>query len=195
MSSLDTSLSNEAALGRRVKALRKKSQLTLQQTSAITGVAISTLSKIENGQMSPTLDVILKLSNGLQTDINDLLTDKAATPPTGRKSIVRRGEGVVHQTDQHIYELRHTDLKQRRMHTAIVTLKARTTENFPQALNIRGEEFVYVLSGSVRVYLEHYEPVDLETGDSLYFDSPMGQAGISTSKKPAQVLWVYYEDK
>ena len=53
-----------------------------------------------------------------------------------------------------------------------------------------GEEFLIVLEGSIRLYTEFYEPIDLEVGDSAYYDSGMGHACVSVSEEDAVILWV-----
>ncbi|NIR32702.1 MAG: helix-turn-helix transcriptional regulator, partial [Gammaproteobacteria bacterium] len=59
---MDQSLAN---LGPRIKALRQERGLTLQQVSDRCGVSVSTLSKIENGQGSGTVNTMLKVARGL----------------------------------------------------------------------------------------------------------------------------------
>ncbi|HBJ28965.1 cupin domain-containing protein, partial [Cobetia sp.] len=53
-----------------------------------------------------------------------------------------------------------------------------------------GEEFLMVLAGSILLYSEFYEPLPLGEGDSIYFDSDMGHALVSTSEEDAIVLSV-----
>ena len=47
-----------------------------------------------------------------------------------------------------------------------------------------------MLEGTVELYTEFYEPIELETGDSVYYDSGMGHAVISVSEADALILWV-----
>lgn len=54
----------------------------------------------------------------------------------------------------------------------------------------QGEEFLLVLKGSIAFYSEFYEPIALDEGDCIYYDSGMGHACISVSKDDAQILWV-----
>ncbi|WP_232059101.1 cupin domain-containing protein [Kineobactrum salinum] len=53
-----------------------------------------------------------------------------------------------------------------------------------------GEEFMFVLEGSVRFYTDCYEAADLDEGDGIYLDSAMRHACISTSENDARVLWI-----
>ena len=53
-----------------------------------------------------------------------------------------------------------------------------------------GEEFLYVLTGAVRLYTEFYEPVEMKRGDSAYYDAAMGHNVVSVSQDDATILWV-----
>jgi Predicted transcriptional regulators len=59
-------------LGQRVRELRKERDWTLEQAARQAGLARSTLSKIENGQMSPTYDALRKLAVGLDISVPQL---------------------------------------------------------------------------------------------------------------------------
>ena len=59
-------------LGIRVRELRKAKGWTLEQASVQAGLARSTLSKIENGQMSPTYDALKKLAQGMAISVPQL---------------------------------------------------------------------------------------------------------------------------
>ena len=61
-------------LGARVRELRKARNWTLEQAANQAGLARSTLSKIENGQMSPTYDALKKLAVGLEISVPQLFT-------------------------------------------------------------------------------------------------------------------------
>jgi len=60
-------------------------------------------------------------------------------------------------------------------------VRARHFEDFPEWIRHDGEEFLYVLSGSILFYTEFYEPVRLNAGDTAYYDCTMGHALVSLS--------------
>ncbi len=70
-----------AAFGAMVQSLRRAQKLTLKQVSEASGLALSTISKIENSNLSPTYDVMLKLAAGLDTDIVSILDGASAQVP------------------------------------------------------------------------------------------------------------------
>lgn len=178
-------------LGERVRALRLGQNLTLEEASKLTGLARSTLSKIENEQISPTFSVVNKLVTGLGVNLPQLFTEPSnSAQPSGRRDITRRGEGRPHPTATYEHELLATDLSQKKMVPFTTRVRARAFEDFPEWIRHDGEEFLYVLSGAILFYTEFYEPVRLEAGDTAYYDCTMGHMLVSLSEDDAEVLWV-----
>jgi quercetin dioxygenase-like cupin family protein len=63
-------------------------------------------------------------------------------------------------------------------------------EDFDGWIRHDGEECMYVLTGSVTLFTEFYEPVTLGRGDSVYYDASMGHNVVSVSADDATILWV-----
>ncbi|QQA44783.1 helix-turn-helix domain-containing protein [Pelagovum pacificum] len=177
-------------LGERVRGLRKERDWTLEQAAKKAGLARSTLSKIENGQMSPTYDALKKLATGLDISIPQLFTPPADSRVNGRMSLTRTGEGAAHATTTYEHELLAESLSQKKMLPYHARIRARTFEEFDGWVRHDGEEFLYVLTGQIRLFTEFYEPVDMRRGDSAYYDAAMGHNVVSISPDDATILWV-----
>ncbi|MDZ7852917.1 MAG: XRE family transcriptional regulator [Halomonas sp.] len=178
-------------LGERLKEIRLAHQWTLEDVSQRTGLARSTLSKIENSQISPTFTAVQKLINGLGIDLPQLLSPPRVQPHTmGRRDLTRRGEGQRHPTPTYEHELLSCELAQKRMIPFKTIVRARAFEEFSEWVRHDGEEFLMVLDGEIRLYTQYYEPLALASGDSIYFDSAMGHALVSVSEADAMVLSV-----
>ncbi len=80
-------------LGARVRELRKARGWTLEQAAQNSNLARSTMSKIENGQMSPTYDALKKLATGMDITFPQLFTPPANDQMTGRLTVTKTGEG------------------------------------------------------------------------------------------------------
>ncbi len=119
----------------------------------------------------------------------ELFSDPVATP-SGRRSITRAAGGTKLSTPHYEYEMLCTELTNRRFIPIHATIRAKDIREFPQLTRHDGEEFVYVLSGSVILHTEHYEPVRLEPGDSCYIASSMGHALVNGSAQDAKVVWI-----
>ena len=82
--------------------------------------------------------------------------------------VTYRGQGVFHRTDQYDYEILCADLAQKQFVPLLATVKARSIASFPSLLRRDGEEFTYVLKGTLTVHTEFYQPMELQTGDSCF---------------------------
>ena len=183
---------HRAAFGGRVQKLRKSQNLTLQQVSQASGLAVSTISKIENSHLSPTYDVMLKLSEGLGTDLVSLLENtptlkpRAASP--GRLAVSRASSLSKLDAGPYIYEPIATQLKNTLIDATFVTVTARAAAEFKDPIRHAGEELVVVISGAVELHTDLYEPIRLDAGDSVYYDAEMAHSYISVSKNDARIL-------
>ena len=177
-------------LGERVRELRKARGWTLEQAASQAGLARSTLSKIENGQMSPTYDALKKLAVGLEISIPQLFTPPQREQVSGRMAVTKQGQGTAHATTTYEHELLGDGLLKKRMLPYRACIRARSVEEFDGWVRHDGEEFMYVLTGVVRLYTEFYEPIEMRRGDSAYYDATMGHNVVSVSDEDATILWV-----
>ncbi len=177
-------------LGQRVRDLRKARNWTLEQAANQAGLARSTLSKIENGQMSPTYDALKKLAEGLEISVPQLFTQPLRDQVNGRMSITKEGQGARRPTTTYEHELLAENLTKKDMLPYRARVRARNMDEFDGWVRHDGEEFLYVLTGVVKLYTEFYEPVEMRRGDSAYYDGSMGHNLISVSEEDANVLWV-----
>ncbi|WP_070964266.1 helix-turn-helix domain-containing protein [Vibrio sonorensis] len=177
-------------LGQRIKDIRGKMGITLEEASQRTGLARSTLSKIENEQISPTFQAMQKLANGLQIDMPQLFEPPRKKVAAGRRDITRFKQGKPHPTQTYEHELLATQLSNKKMMPFKSRVRARNFEEYGDWIRHDGEEFLLILSGAVQFYSEFYEPVVLEQGDSVYYDANMGHMLVSVSDEDALILWV-----
>src|SRR6056297_92160 len=177
-------------LGERVRDLRKSRGWTLEQAASQAGLARSTLSKIENGQMSPTYEALKKLAVGLEISVPQLFTPPQREKVSGRMAATRAGEGQHQATTTYEHELLAETLTKKRMLPYRARIRARKIEEFDGWVRHDGEEFLYVLTGMIRLFTEFYEPIEMRRGDSAYYDATMGHNVISVSEDDATILWV-----
>ena len=179
-----------SVLARKVRSLRTAAGLTLQQLAARSGVSQSALSKIENGQLSPTYERIVTLASGLGVEPAELFSDSPLTAPIGRRGVTRSGQGVRHSTPQYDYQALCADISGKAFLPLHTVVKAHSLREFAALARHSGAEFVYVVSGRLTLHTEFYEPLTLLPGDSVYYDSAMGHALVSAGDEDAVVLWV-----
>ncbi len=186
--------------GDHIRNARKRLGFTLADLSSRTGLAVSTLSKLEKGNVSLSYDKLMLLSKGLGVDMAELLTDsqgsssRSGTPPGGggRRVIQRAGEGQAVQTRSYAQTYLAAELLNKRFTPMVVEVHARSMEEFKAEFGdfIRhpGEEFTYVLEGEIAFHSELYAPVHLRAGDSIYFDSEMGHAYLKAADGPCRLV-------
>ena len=178
------------SIGAQLKSIRMRNKLTLREAANLTNLAPSTLSKIENEQISPTFAVMQKLATGLNIELPQLFTKPAMTQAVGRRDITLKDQGNYHLTSTYEHELLSTQFSRKKMMPYKCRVHARSFDDFGEWVRHTGEEYMLVLEGEVQLLTEFYEPVNLVKGDSVYYDAMMGHLVISVSDIDAQILWV-----
>ena len=180
--------------GAALNAARRRQGLTLVELGGRCGLPVSTLSKLENGKMALTFDKLTRISQALGIDIAELFANSGGSDESGRfggrRSITRAGEGYAIESDTYGHLYPASDLLNKRFVPIVAELHARTLEEFGPLVRHGGEEFTFVISGTVDLHTDLYAPTRLEAGDSIYFDSSMGHAYLCVGNAPARVLSV-----
>jgi transcriptional regulator with XRE-family HTH domain len=176
------------ALGPRIKALRKERGRSLAELAKSTGVSEATLSRVENEQTLVSAHHLYRLAQALGVDITAFFEPASTSISNGIRSISRKGEGIPLSTPRYEAQVLCTDIANKRMHPAIDTVTVRSLAEAGGYSHHDGEEFLHVLAGRLLLATEFYEPVILETGDSIYFDSHIGHAYLSADGAPVQIL-------
>lgn len=182
---------NLVDLGRRVRAVRTGRRLTLEEVVSRTDFTVSWLSKLENGQLSPSLEGLVRLSEVLECGLDSLIEGLTAEP---QFVVTRRGEGEAipgknGRTGVTVESLANR-WRDRHMHPTIIHLSGGGTRRHPD--NHDGERFLHVLEGSVRVTYGD-DRVVLEPGDSMYLYAAIPHGLQPLGKGTARLLSVIYE--
>lgn len=188
----DTWSINGPTLGAKVRALRKAQSSTLAEVSEATGLSISALSKIENDQVSPTFANLMRLAEGLQISLGDLVTLKDdESSVSARMTVSRKSDTVFRSTPKYDMFALCSELRRKRMTPLIERVKANEPSPLDGMVSHGGEEFFFVLNGAIEVHTEHYSPVRLDKGDSAYLDSTMAHTLVALDGKDADILMVW----
>ena len=160
----------ERALGLQVRSLRRERDLSISDLAGASGLSVGMVSKIENGQISPSLATIQSVAAALNVPFTSLF---AAFEEKRDCSYVPAGQGVVIERRGskigHVYELLGALLGgDVVVEPYLITLEesAEPYTGFRHA----GTEFIYMLSGEV-VYAHAGATFRLKPGDSILFDS------------------------
>jgi Cupin domain len=116
---------------------------------------------------------------------------KSAPPVfTARRSVAGTGNSVFVATPNYDYEYLCADLRQKRMVPLLTRIRAHNIEEFGKLVFHKGEEFIYVIEGSIEVHLQFYTSVVLTARQGIYLDSTMGHAYVAKDCESALVLGV-----
>jgi len=180
-------------LGACLRQLRFQRRMSIAEVSAVTGIAKSTLSRVENDQLSLTYAKLLQLCKGLQVDIAELFSSGAPqviVRPSARRTFTLPGQGRPVSVGLQAYNYVCTELAGKKMTPMMGIIQSRTLEETNGLLKHEGEEFTFVLEGRMALHTEFYEPLILDVGGSVYFDSTMGHAYVSIGSAPLKMLCV-----
>jgi transcriptional regulator with XRE-family HTH domain len=183
---------SDVNLGAVVQAIRLRRGWTLTQLSERCGLSPSALSKIERNKLSPTYSNLARLARGLEVNISQLFGTRESEADD-RVSVMRLDEGDVVDTDIYVHCYLHMGPSARAMTPMLTDHRARNLEEFGPLVTHPGEEFSYVLSGVVDVYVGDHPPQRLRPGDSIYFNSNLPHAYLAVSRTPARTLCVCTE--
>ena len=159
------------------------------------GIPVSTLSKVENDRLSLTYDKLLQISQGLHVPLAELFADGCDAGArdaavTARRSVGTLAHALRVNTRNYDYFYVCPELRRKRMIQIITHIRARSLEEFGELLRHSGEEYIYVLTGTITIHTEFYDPVVLRSGESIYLDSTMGHAYVAEGCEEATVLAV-----
>jgi transcriptional regulator with XRE-family HTH domain len=170
-----------SAVGPRLRALRRSRGTTLAQLAEATGISLSTLSRLESGQRKPTLELLLPLAKAHGVQLDELV----GAPPTGDPRIhprpfTRHGQTYVPLTRSlsglSAYKL--------------VIPGGRPGGTRPEQKTHEGYEWLYVLSGRLRLVLGEHDLV-LTAGEAAEFDTRTPHGFANAGEEPVEFLSLF----
>ena len=168
----------------RVRELRELSKVTNEEMAEHLKVPVDTYNCYENGELEIPASILLEIAQKLEVDMALLLTGKE--PRMQIFTVTRKGEGVeVERRKQYRYQNLAGKFKHKKAEPFIVTVGPRHEK--PAVYSHIGQEFDYVLEGTIKIYI-HDNEIVLNEGDSIYFDSSYAHAMEAMFDKPAKML-------
>lgn len=176
-------------LGLRVRAVREGLGLSLAQLSEKSGIPGATLSRIENSKMSPTFGVLARVMIALDVDWGDLVGPRRLEPGERLASFAESGGGKATAVRESRAVVLHSHAE---AHTLplLVEVHARNLDAVGGLIGHRGEEFFYVLAGTLVFHMEEHSPRTMKAGASALFDSATPHAYLAGGSAGAKILLV-----
>ena len=179
-------------LGAFVRRARKDGGITLKELSRRSGVALSTLSKMELGQVSVGYEKLAAVATALGVDLAQMFDPRVRAAAAARPTVVRSrfDSAPAYDAGTYDYRMLATEYPHKRMTPIFGVIRARTLAEFPDFVRHAGEEFLLVLSGTIRILFETGESLLLGREESAYFDSGVGHVYLSRGRAPARIMVV-----
>lgn len=191
---VDSKLKLEQYIAMRVKTRRTEQGLKITDVARIAGLSQGMVSKIENAQVSTSLDTLSRLCDAIGLPISQLFSDYDR--PTGTAQLTKAGQGmeVVRRGTEkgHTYQLlSYNRGKKKSLEPFLITMDDEA-EVFP-TFSHPGEEFIYLLKGRI-VYRHGNHVYDMEPGDSISFDAEIPHGPEQLLEVPIQLLSIIHYD-
>ena len=160
------------SIGARLRQIRKTQDVTLVQLSKATGVDIGTISRIETGQMTGTLECHVKLVTALGVKITDLYAGIEETRTKDAATVQAssaRTEVYVHQAGKSSLTMLTTDILKKKLMPILIRIEPGGSTHQEEA-KVGTEQFLYVLEGTLEAKVGGATHT-LKKGSSLYLDA------------------------
>ena len=182
-------------LGSKIRQLRQKKRLTLQNVSDLTGLSKALLSQIENNNAAPPIATLLKISRALNVSIGYFFREDE---PDQRIEVTRHDDSLepsqrrhhLFETVGYTYKSLAQAMAEKHMDPFLIEIEA-MDEDALQFFGHVGEEFLFVLNGEVE-FRGAERVIALSRGDSIYFDSQIPHALRALGDGPARALVVVF---
>ena len=184
-----------SAIGRRIRLIRQKKGLSLNELAGKTGFAKSYLSQIENLKREPSISALSQIAHVLEVDVLFLLSGETQNSGAQSFTIVKKGERKTVNRPSgslaYIYDAITYKKPDRLMEGYIVTIGP---DFPPEPFVHEGQELTYVLEGT-HEFVYDGKTYLLEEGDCYYFDSNKPHYARGVGEKPGKLLVVFAAKK
>jgi DNA-binding transcriptional MerR regulator len=169
-------------LGPRLRRLRARTGMPIAEAARRAGISTGFLSAVERGQANASVATLQRLATTYGTTVMDLFQ-----APKSRERLVRAAE-------RRVIEL-HSGVRMEMLSSGAAMLQSMLFRVAPLAgsdgaYTHQGEEFIYMLAGTLEVWLDELECFVLHQGDSFWFESTLGHRWFNPAKVDAVLLWV-----
>jgi transcriptional regulator with XRE-family HTH domain len=170
----------------RIRELREIAGISAESFAKELKVERQLLLEYESGRTDIPVGFLINVANRLDLELSALL--RGDQPKLHVYSVVRKGKGLnVDRRKQYNYENLAWNFVHKKVEPFIVTVAPYQEDRTPEFNSHPGQEFNYVLEGSLMVIVDGHE-VSLNVGDSIYFDSGYQHAMKALNNLPARFL-------
>jgi len=178
---------SDRRLGECVRLLRQRRSLSIQELGRLTGLSTGIISQLERGLTTPSVRTLRLLSLALQVPISFFFEERPAGPAP--QYIVRRSQRrMLRLTRSGVLKESLAPEAPGRMEMYELTLSPGGSSG-ADFVKHEGEKAGYVLSGVLRLWLDH-EAYHLEEGDTFRFASTVPHMFDNPTDAPTRIIWI-----
>ena len=182
-------------VGNKIKNLRDSQQMSLEELAQNAGLTVEQIQLMETADTVPSLAPLIKVARALGVRLGTFLDDSTNLGPViNRKNERHAAKSFSSQASQNNTSLdfysQASQKAGRSMEPFLINITPNGNENAPLSTH-EGEEFIYVLQGSIRIHYGKQTYV-LEAGDSIYYDSIIEHLVSAATNEPTTILAVIY---
>lgn len=174
-------------VGKKLKAIRLKSDLTIQELAERSRVSSNMISRIERGLTIPSVEILMKLAVVFGKSINYFVEEVSTTHEIVYSSPGARDTTVYEDERNMLTESFTSGLRDPQFMSFLCTIP-KNGQSGSQNMYHPGDELIYLLEGSLQVIIGQ-ETYQLNTGDSLSFKSHLPHRWVNTGDSDARVVW------
>lgn len=174
-------------VGKKLKTIRLKSDMTIQELAQKSGVSSNMISRIERGLTIPSVEILMKLSGVFDKSINYFVEEVKTTHEVVFTSPGSRDKTVYDDSDNMHTESFTSGLRDPQFMSFFCTIPKGGTSGV-QDMYHPGDELIYVLEGTIQVDIAD-EVHTLNKGDSLSFKSHLPHRWDNVGDHEAKVIW------
>jgi transcriptional regulator with XRE-family HTH domain len=168
-------------LGPKLLKLRKRTGLRLADAAARAGISPGFLSAVERGQANASVATLQRLATAYGATVMDMFRAP------------RSAERLVRPADRRVLE--HAGVRMEALSSGATMLQSMLFRVAPLSgsdgsYSHQGEEFLYMLEGTLEIWLDELECFVLNAGDSFWFESTLGHRWFNPGDVDAVLLWI-----
>lgn len=173
----------DVSVGVKIKKIRTERKLTHENLANETGFSVEQIQSIESGAVIPSVGNLLQLAKALRVDSGFLLRDE-------EQSLENRKEAYIKRTENYAYESLTGGAENKHLKAFKVLIDPRKMHEGVGYCH-EGEEFVYVIKGSIEIMVGDHKN-SLNEGESLHFNSGIKHQITNISGKATEMIVVIY---
>lgn len=173
------------SVGQRLREYRLERGFSIRELAEKSGLAVNTLSLIENQKSSPSVNTLVQLAKALAIPLANLFE-----PMDDSHQIIRTHKGQRRTMDPNGIHVEDCgiELRNKPMQPCVVTMPPHKDSGLQPVVH-PGVEFIFCLSGIIDYFVEKTK-YRLNVGDSLLFEAKLPHRWVNTSSEPAMYLLI-----